>query len=1138
MNHSICLNMIVKNESHVIKSTLENLCKYINFSYYVISDTGSTDNTQQIIKDFFDSKNIEGLLFFDEWKDFGYNRTLALNHAYKKTDYLYIFDADDSIYGDLKIPDNLSEDAYFLKFGNNTTYKRILLINNHLKWQFKGVLHEYIECIEKNKTLKFGDINGNYYIDSGKTGNRSIDPQKYMKDALILEKAFYEAEKNNDDLKIRYSFYNAQSYRDHNEKEKSIEWYKKRASFGGWNQEMYYSYYMIGNLYYDINQIPNAIYYWSLAIEEDNERYETIYQIITHFRKNNLCFLAYQYYLMIKNKNPNLKDKLFATYTIYSFLLDYELTIILYNNKKFSEAINSFYNLFSRKIDGSLDINILLNIFDNFRFYAEHVDLNIDFIHTFYNFINELLKKNRFSYERINYLKNITHHITKKYNNPSVNLKKNIDNPTIFLSITTCKRYDLFVKTMNSLLTCFKDINLVDYFFCIDDNSTQEDRSNMIKNYPFFDFYLKEENEKGHLASMNIIWNKLNELKPKYWIHIEDDWLFFKPDHYIIKSIKFLEKYQSLNISQILFNKNYAETFDDIDIVGGKKLDEDFILHIKDEPNLNGKNCAYWPHYSFRPSVCFVDTILKLGNYDSSLTFFERTYADKYFLNGYQSAFFNEITCIHIGKLTKEINNKNAYQLNNIDQFNNTNNLISYIFIKNKDHYGDDIEFKPNLSLHEMISIADKNENILAFNTLGYFKYNINIDTLIDFNISNSNNNEIGIFINMLRYNKSQNLIQELIDRKMIDANINKEINDVNEDIIIENIKEDTKEDTKEEINDVNEDIIIENIKEDTKEDTKEEINDVNEDIIIENIKEDIKEDTKEDNKEEINDVNEEINAHEKVNITPQIVKDISNSPIFMLQKDNVIDNLDCKLKIPFITIIDNYLFIKNKDYPNYDIDFKSNLSINEMIKIANENPKCKAFNTLGFFKNNINLNQLVSNQFINRGNNGIFIKIQELNHNLIFKNINTLDKDFKYNSNDDFIAYTSSGYYKKNLDLLNPIFENEIYNNYLSIDVLKLYLHKLKIKKESNKIRIKLICDYTSSFHLCSALNKMNMDSLEWNNLEFTFQDDFIDYFVILNGLFEDTYFIPSLTILFITKDKIKPIDYINNNFYHIEIL
>ena len=52
-DYSICLNMIVKNEAHVIKDTLINLYNFIPFSYYVISDTGSSDNTKQIIFEFF-----------------------------------------------------------------------------------------------------------------------------------------------------------------------------------------------------------------------------------------------------------------------------------------------------------------------------------------------------------------------------------------------------------------------------------------------------------------------------------------------------------------------------------------------------------------------------------------------------------------------------------------------------------------------------------------------------------------------------------------------------------------------------------------------------------------------------------------------------------------------------------------------------------------------------------------------------------------------------------------------------------------------------------------------------------------------------------------------------------------------------
>ena len=97
-NKTICLNMIVKNEAHIIVDTFNNILKYIPLTYWVISDTGSTDGTQQVIRDYFKSKNIDGELFQDEWRDFGHNRTLALQHAYKKTDYLFIFDADDSIH--------------------------------------------------------------------------------------------------------------------------------------------------------------------------------------------------------------------------------------------------------------------------------------------------------------------------------------------------------------------------------------------------------------------------------------------------------------------------------------------------------------------------------------------------------------------------------------------------------------------------------------------------------------------------------------------------------------------------------------------------------------------------------------------------------------------------------------------------------------------------------------------------------------------------------------------------------------------------------------------------------------------------------------------------------------------------------
>ncbi len=53
---TICLNMIVKNESHIIETTLVNILENVKIDYWVISDTGSTDNTVDIITSFFEKE--------------------------------------------------------------------------------------------------------------------------------------------------------------------------------------------------------------------------------------------------------------------------------------------------------------------------------------------------------------------------------------------------------------------------------------------------------------------------------------------------------------------------------------------------------------------------------------------------------------------------------------------------------------------------------------------------------------------------------------------------------------------------------------------------------------------------------------------------------------------------------------------------------------------------------------------------------------------------------------------------------------------------------------------------------------------------------------------------------------------------
>jgi glycosyltransferase involved in cell wall biosynthesis len=90
---AICLNMIVKNEAHVIRRCLESVRPFIDT--WVIVDTGSTDGTQDIIRDYF--KDIPGELFERPWKNFGANRTEALALARQRGDYVFVIDADDEL---------------------------------------------------------------------------------------------------------------------------------------------------------------------------------------------------------------------------------------------------------------------------------------------------------------------------------------------------------------------------------------------------------------------------------------------------------------------------------------------------------------------------------------------------------------------------------------------------------------------------------------------------------------------------------------------------------------------------------------------------------------------------------------------------------------------------------------------------------------------------------------------------------------------------------------------------------------------------------------------------------------------------------------------------------------------------------
>ena len=232
----LCLSMIVKNETHIIKECLDSIYKYVD--YWVIVDTGSTDGTQELIKNFFAEKGIPGELHERPWVGFGDNRTEALQLCDGKADWAWMIDADDYVEGEFQFPLNAGEvEGFALAFGRGEfSWWRTQIFRTGIGWKYEGILHEYPTKPNAETTPpKIAKLEGKYKIVARTMGARNvgIDPvEKYKRDAVMLEEVLVK-EPNN----VRYQFYLAQSYFDSLQWEKAEAAYRERGERGGGEEE-------------------------------------------------------------------------------------------------------------------------------------------------------------------------------------------------------------------------------------------------------------------------------------------------------------------------------------------------------------------------------------------------------------------------------------------------------------------------------------------------------------------------------------------------------------------------------------------------------------------------------------------------------------------------------------------------------------------------------------------------------------------------------------------------------------------------------------------------------------------------------------------------------------------------------------
>ena len=82
-----------KDEEHCIGKTLNAVSDYVD--YVTVADNGSTDETFNIVREYFKKTGLPGAWHIDEWNGFDKNKTLMMSYVKDKTDYVLHLDADD-----------------------------------------------------------------------------------------------------------------------------------------------------------------------------------------------------------------------------------------------------------------------------------------------------------------------------------------------------------------------------------------------------------------------------------------------------------------------------------------------------------------------------------------------------------------------------------------------------------------------------------------------------------------------------------------------------------------------------------------------------------------------------------------------------------------------------------------------------------------------------------------------------------------------------------------------------------------------------------------------------------------------------------------------------------------------------------
>ncbi len=364
--------MMVKNESKRILDSLGSVLGVVKS--VCIYDTGSEDNTIELIRGFCSKNSLPLYLKEGVFEDFSTSRNTALDIAeeHHEIDYILMLDGNDELKGGEFIlkaisvaqKSTISAKGFMVcqewlnPNGTITKYYNIRLIKRGCNWRYKGSVHEYITCDDSNMVRLPDTIrlfqDRKYDVDKSST--------RYTKDKELLLKDY-----NKDPEDARTLFYLAQTYGCLGENEEASIYYLKRTKVGGFVEEVFQSYLRLGELGTCLNKDWGYVIQQYLSAYNVLERAEPLVKIASYYNNQKEFFTSYMFCKKACELQYPEDAILFVDRKVYDYDRWHLLGIVSYYAGKYNEGYEG-----CRKAIKSMNLDIDKN---NIKFYEEKLGM-------------------------------------------------------------------------------------------------------------------------------------------------------------------------------------------------------------------------------------------------------------------------------------------------------------------------------------------------------------------------------------------------------------------------------------------------------------------------------------------------------------------------------------------------------------------------------------------------------------------------------------------------------------------------------------------------------------------------------------------------------------------------------------------